>query len=432
MRLAAPRLAPLPLRVSPETLRRATLWLMVFGGSITMFEPSPYEAFGLLAFLTWGVSRLALPREAVPILVLVLLYMTGSLATLTLVTHRPNTVMWTIIGWYLAITGLFYIAVLAEETQARLAVIVHAYVSTAVICSAIGLLAYARLLPASDSFLLYGRVKSTFEDPNVFGPFLVFPALILIQQLYISGSTGALRYLVPLLIIVGAIFLSFSRGAWGHLIASAGLMTAATFLCARSRPLRLRIVILCIAGALGLAAFLALLLTFDAVRELFEQRASLEQSYDVGQFGRFNRHWLGFVMALDHPLGIGMLQFGPIFGEDTHNTYLNAFMSYGWIGGVSWPAIVLLTLAMGWRAAVIEAPWRPVFICVMSTYSVAVAEAWIIDIDHWRHVWLLFGAAWGLTIASMRHRRAALSRSLPVIYRASATSPVNYSLVSRK
>jgi hypothetical protein len=81
-------------------------------------------------------------------------------------------------------------------------------------------------------------------------------------------------------------------------------------------------------------------------------------------------------------------------------------MSYGWLGGVTWPAIVLLTLGVGWRQCLRPSPWRPAFICVVATYTGAVGEAWIIDIDHWRHVWLLFGVIWGLAIATARlHRR---------------------------
>ena len=48
---------------------------------------------------------------------------------------------------------------------------------------------------------------------------------------------------------------------------------------------------------------------------LFKERASFDQSYDEGRFGRFGRHILGFELALDLPFGIGPLQFGKIFPE---------------------------------------------------------------------------------------------------------------------
>ena len=76
-------------------------------------------------------------------------------------------------------------------------------------------------------------------------------------------------------------------------------------------------------------ALIAVLLSFDSIAEMFKQRASFDQSYDEGRFGRFGRHILGADMALDLPFGIGPLQFHNYFPEDTHNSYLNAFMSGG-------------------------------------------------------------------------------------------------------
>ncbi len=75
-------------------------------------------------------------------------------------------------------------------------------------------------------------------------------------------------------------------------------------------------------------------MSIDTVADLLKQRMSLEQEYDVGETGRFGRHVLGALLALDVPLGIGPLQFSKIFPEDPHNSYLNAFMSGGWLSGV--------------------------------------------------------------------------------------------------
>ena len=80
---------------------------------------------------------------------------------------------------------------------------------------------------------------------------------------------------------------------------------------------------------------------------MFKQRASFDQSYDEGRFGRFGRHILGAEMALDLPFGIGPLQFHNYFPEDTHNSYLNAFMSGGWIAGICYPALVFVTVIIG-------------------------------------------------------------------------------------
>ena len=135
-----------------------------------------------------------------------------------------------------------------------------------------------------------------------------------------------------LLLIAAAVLLSFSRGAWGQFVFTAMVLMCLMFITSalhqraaahraswRSRRRR--------AGAVhrGAACRSA------RVADLFRQRAALEQDYDVGQLGRFGRHVLGALLALDKPFGIGPLQFSHYFPEDTHNSYLNAFMSGGWL-----------------------------------------------------------------------------------------------------
>ena len=61
-------------------------------------------------------------------------------------------------------------------------------------------------------------------------------------------------------------------------------------------------------------------------------------------------------MALDFPTGIEPLQFRRFFPEDTHNSFLNAFMSGGWISGILYPALVFVTAAYGLRNV-----WRMAF-----------------------------------------------------------------------
>ena len=102
----------------------------------------------------------------------------------------------------------------------------------------------------------------------------------------------------------------------------------------------------------------AVLLSFDSIAQMFKQRASFDQSYDIGRFGRFGRHILGAEMALELPFGIGPLQFNRYFPEDTHNSYLNAFMSGGWLSGVCYPALVFVTVLMGFRYVFVRVPWQ--------------------------------------------------------------------------
>ena len=175
------------------------------------------------------------------------------------------------------------------------------------------------------------------------------------------------------------------------------------FWTGKNQTQRARIVLLTCLAAAGAVLLISILLSFDSVGNLLKERASLDQSYDTGRFGRFGRHILGAEMALDLPFGIGPLQFTRYFPEDTHNSFLNAFMSGGWLAGVCYPALVLTTLVYGFRCLFVQVPWQRGYIAVFAAFLGALAESFIIDTDHWRHFFLLIGAMWGMFAAAHIH-----------------------------
>lgn len=403
---ASPPRRRVVVRVS--SICNGLLYLTSLSGFMVLVEPAPYD---LLVILTLGVFSLVgitWVRQLNPLAMMLFLYHLGACMSLILVIGLPDTLIWTLVGIFLAIGAIGIAAILQTDTLVRADLIFRAWVVGAVICSIIGTLAYFHAIPSAETFLRYSRVKSTFKDPNVFGPFLILPAVWLVQRIYTATMRQTLRLLPALGIIFIGIFLSFSRGAWGHLVASVMLMTLLCFMLSNSAHERARIVFLSAMGVVATAAMVAVLLSFDVVSQLFAQRAELEQSYDSGAMGRFGRHVFGFILSLDHPLGIGMLQFKRYAPEDPHNTFLNAFLSYGWLGGAVFPALVGTTLYIGFKAVKIASPWRPYLIAALSTYTVVMIEAWIIDIDHWRHVYLLLALVWGLSAASVRWDQPAI------------------------
>ena len=181
-------------------------------------------------------------------------------------------------------------------------------------------------------FTLYGRAAGAFQDPNVFGPFLVLPGIFMLHRLMTGSIARMPLYAVPLLIVTAGIFFSFSRGAWGLFAASAIFLIGGLFLQSASGLFRLRVVVMSIVAVGLILLAIVIVLQIPSVSELFSNRAQLAQDYDSARLGRFARYGLGFQMALEHPLGIGPLVFGQIFGEDTHDIWLKALLDYGWLG----------------------------------------------------------------------------------------------------
>jgi hypothetical protein len=393
-------------RPSIARLRARLLWLTGLAGAFVFIEPSPYEVASLLALFVFAATGLVLRAGMVPLALLLVLYNIGFSVAAIPVLDAPKTIIWVLTSWYLAATAVFFAAVLSDDPR-QLSPLVRGTMLAAVVAAFAAIVGYSQLVPQlTDLFLRYGRARGTFNDPNVLGAFLVFPMLVAMGRIF-AGRRGTLRACGLLALFSIALLLTFSRGAWGQAVLSAVLMMALSFLTSRSANERARIVLIAVAGAVFLAGLVALLLSFDSVAALFSERAALEQGYDAGPLGRFGRHALGALLALDQPLGIGPLQFHNLFVEDPHNAFLNAFVSGGWLSGLAYLALMLVTLGLGLRYAFVPTPWQSAYLAVYCAFAGTFAESLIIDSDHWRHYFLLVGALWGLMMASRPYLAAA-------------------------
>jgi hypothetical protein len=398
-----------PTHQRAERLRLLLLWLTGAASSLVFIEPSPYEVVSLMVIFVFAIGGLTFNAILLPLAFLLILINIGYTISAADLLGEKNVLTWIVTSWYLAVSALFFAAMLGGNTERRLAVLMRGCMIAGVIAAFAGVAAYFKLIPGSAEFLLYDRARGTFKDPNVFGAFLILPALLALQMVVAGRMAQAAKGIALLGLFSIAILLSFSRAAWGQLAFTGALALALTFLTTPSPNQRLRIILIAAAGIAMIALLLAALLSVDVVANLFKQRMSLDQDYDAGQTGRFGRHALGAILALDMPFGIGPLQFSKIFPEDPHNSYLNAFMSGGWLAGVTYPTLVLISLAFGLRYTLVATPWQPVMIAVFAAYTGITIESLIIDSDHWRHVFLLLGVLWGLiaaTRAFVARRRA--------------------------
>ena len=236
------------------------------------------------------------------------------------------------------------------------------------------------------------------------GAFLILPALFVLQSVVSDRLGKSFRSSIALGIMAFALLLAFSRAAWGGLAITSVFMLALMVLTSPSNKERSRVIVMSIVAVMIVVMLVAVLLSFDSIGEMFKQRASFDQSYDGGRFGRFGRHILGAEMALDLPFGIGPLQFHRYFPEDTHNSFLNAFMSGGWIAGTCYPALVFITAIMGFRYIFVKVPWQRTYLAIFAAFLGTLGESFIIDTDHWRHFWMMMGAMWGMFAAAQRYR----------------------------
>ncbi|MDQ0998778.1 O-antigen ligase [Phyllobacterium ifriqiyense] len=402
----------LPSGIDRATKNRALIRLIsnfavgfgVFLSGFVIDEPAPYELYmaGLIAI--WALFGLRLSQVSGALLAILVIFNIGGVISMGQMSDLKTAPMYLAVSLFLSLTSVFFAAIVKNDYRV-LNIIFGGYVLAAICTSLLGILGYFNAFPGSELFTRYGRAMGAFQDPNVFGPFLMLPFAWLLHGI-LAGSLRALPLrLVPILILTLAIFLSFSRAAWGMALLIIAGMALLLFIHNPSPLFRLRIIIMAIvAVALALIA-IVIALQIPSVAELFNARAQLVQDYDDAQFGRFARHWYGLLMSIDHPLGIGPLEFGPIYGEDTHNIWLKALLDYGWIGFASYLLLTMLTLGLGLRILFRDRPWQPYLLCAYLAYLTHVVVGNVIDTDHWRHFYLLVGVIWGCVALEVANKR---------------------------
>ena len=382
---------------------RFFLALAAFLGAFVIEEPAPYELLLVAMMGVWLLFGLRLDRFAIALAGLFVLFNVGGLGSMLTMDDPTGIPLYLAVSLFLGFTSVFWCAIVTAD-MGRLRLVMRAYAVGATITAALGVLGYFNVFAGFEVFTRYDRAKGAFQDPNVFGPFLVLPMLYLLNGL-LTRSDGATPFRAAMLaVMLLGLFLSFSRAAWGLLILSGAAYYAITLATASDPRTRLRMVLLGLAGLLGALAMLAVALQIDAVAQMFEQRAGI-QEYDSAHDGRFARHLVGFGWALQHPLGIGPLEFGKRLGEDTHNIWLKALMAYGWLGFFTWVSLVVVTLVAGWRLLGRVRPWQTILVCLYAAFVGHLVIGWVIDVDHWRHVYMIIGLIWGCMALEARYGR---------------------------
>ena len=380
------------------------IWFASFLGGFVIFEPAPYELFLAMLLGIWLLSGMRFPRAVVPLIVMFSLFETGGVISSFQIDDWQRGIKYVAVSSFLALSSVFFAVVILED-MGRLRLIMRAYVVAAVITTLLGIIGYFHLVPGFEIFTRYSRAMGAFQDPNVYGPYPVPPSLYLIHGILNRSITLAPVRAGMLMILLLGLFLAFSRAAWGLFIISAVMFYLLLIINAETSRDRLKYISLAVLGTAVLVLMLMVALQLDVVHKLFLERFKAVQDYDGGREGRFARHLAGYLLALTKPLGIGPLEFGYIFTEDTHNNFVKALMDYGWLGFFSWVAMNLWTLIAGFKLLFRPRPWLPYFQIAYVVFLGHVLIGNVIDTDHWRHFYLMIGIVWGCIALEKRWQR---------------------------
>ncbi len=386
---------------SSETVGHFFVALIFLSSFYVKFEPAVCDVMFFMAVIFFFRSGLNLAPALAPLFLCLLIYNIAGFASYIMVADDIFS-SWQFVttSFYMSLSGFFFAAYIAADPEVRFQFILKYYFMGATIASLLGLLGYFHLAAFAEQFAVMGRMVSGFKDPNVFSTYLILPAVAMLQVLMLGKQRYSLLNIFALLAILIAIFLAFSRGAWINFVIASSIMIFLSFLNSVDHRQRAGIAVKAVIVVFILSAILAVLLSIKETQFLFMDRFTLVKDYDAGEMGRFGNQRNAIPLLLVRPFGFGPLQFGMFFREAPHNTFLNAFASFGWVGGVTFLTMVVLNLYIGLRMAFTRSPFQASAIAVFSCLVAMTFQGVQIDTEHWRHFYWMIGILWGFFAAA--------------------------------
>lgn len=388
------------LTISRATVLSAILALAILSSSIVFSEPAPVDALlagFIVALCVLGGHRLG--ATTICNLVIWLAVVALSFLATTLSPDFGEAVKHQAVTLFLVLAAAAMAAFIAEDPESRARLVLNCYVAAMVMACVLGYLGYFKLLPgAYDLFTNYGRARGSFKDPNVFGGALC-PAIVYLVWLVLRQPSR--QSVLPALIglfMLPALLISFSRGAWVSLAVSLIVLGFIALTRTRRQSDHVRMAVYGLAGLVALSVTLIAVLQIPQVSELMQQRASLTQGYDEGPQGRFGGQQKAVQLILENPLGIGTRTFRSVHHhEEVHNVYLTMFHYAGWLGGLLFIAGMLVTLVIGLSGALRIGVLQGGLAVATASLAGLIVEGLVIDLDHWRHFFIILALIWGLS-----------------------------------
>ncbi len=387
----AAKIRPLPVLVF------LALLLMTATSSYVDVEPAPCDLMFVIfapLLLVVGYYSLVWPMNPVMYFGFGLFFVANVVSMIT--AHEPwvSARYWGI-TIYLLLFWLLIVSLMARFGPQAYRVINSGFQIAALITAIIGILAGLRLIPNWNDFMLtdHGeRIRSTFKDSNVLGPYLVAASAMLIADTVVA-KRFKLWQLTCLMIYAMAILLTFSRGAYLAAVVTFGAMIGIFWSLGKFRPsvnwLSIRLlpvgVIICIAGVF--------LLERINLTDFFVNRFAY-QSYDDERIEN-QQHIMRTVGQM--PIGIGPGSWNlHHYLHDVHSLFLRTWVEHGHLGLIGLICFLLAWFLDAWSGVRRDGPHQHIYVVCFSIVLGIMSNSFSIDTVHWRHLFLALAIPVGL------------------------------------
>jgi O-antigen ligase len=368
--------------------RNAAVAIGVILLAAVRFQPAPTDVvFAVLIVVALATGRFRLSRVNPGPILLIGAFLAFNLVSAIDVANPMRAAEFLGITIYVAVFGLW---LASEVTSSPVAArFVRWYVIAGVVSAVLSTVALLVPFPGHDLFTRIGRAEGLFKDPNVFGPFLVPAALIVLEEILsprLLSWRRSTKVLAFLALSFGVLF-SYSRAAWLNLVVGLAMMVVVFSFRRGSGRHALRAVALVVAATVAVGA----VVSFTGSLSFLEQRAHV-QSYDSGRFGAQAEsfHW-----AAQHPFGIGPGQFESYAHIAAHSMYARALAEEGVPGLVLIVALMLATFCWAGRNAILGRDTYGIgSAALLGAWTGLILNGFFVDTLHWRHLWAVAALIW--------------------------------------
>ncbi len=397
----APLEREMPLHVS------VCVFAMIATSSVVMFEPAPCDmAFVLSWPLLLLTGHVTLVRPFNRLLYFGLgLFLVFNLISLTMATEFLVGLRYFAITAYLIVYAALFVSLAARYGSKLMDVVYVSMQVASVITGGIGILARFRLIPNWEMFMLTEvglRVRSTFKDANVFGPFLV-AAMVLILVKVIVDQRIRLWQVGCLAIQASGILLSFSRGAF---LAAVVSVVAAIGLCywmPKYRKSTQRVLWQLMPVFLLVFIGMVVLLVATDLMDFFLQRFTY-QSYDDIRF--LNQQDILHTVTR-RPLGIGPGQWNfDWYLHDVHSLFLRTWVEHGLPALIGLICLFVAWFGDAWKNIRTSSPNAYYVVACCAIVLGVLSNSFSIDTVHWRHFVLFAALGTGIVVHDIQLARS--------------------------
>jgi len=370
-----------------------TLGFLVFG--IVSLEPAPPDGvFAVVIAVAIVTGRFNLARVPMSVFGLLGAFVFLNILSAIEVIELQAAVRFMTITIYLAVFAVWFTSYLDSPERAR--AVVKAYLVPATFFALVASVALFAPIPGGSTLLEYKGTRATglFEDPNVFGPFLVPVALIVLQEILdprlLNARLGV--KLLTFLVLTGGVLFSYSRAAWVNEVIGAVVLLLVLMMRRGGGRKALAVLVLVVTTAVGVGGVLSLTGSLG----FLEERAHV-QTYDTQRFGAQRT---GVELAEEYPVGVGPGQFESRVPISAHSTYVRTLAEQGVLGLALIAALFLTTLVFAGNNAVRGRDTYGIgSAALLGAWVGLLVNSFVVDTLHWRHLWFVAALIW---IGAMR------------------------------